>query len=99
MGSSSTGPPAPREMLHHIQLGGGTGVLGARRHGAHFFGASAPLSRHLRANFAASRRKSPAAALLASRQQESVRLPLDFYKLLQVTPTTSRESTSRAYER
>ena len=86
-------------MLHHVQLGGGTGAPGALRHGAPFLGATVPLRRHQRANFASSRRKSPAEALLASRQQESVRLPLDFYKLLQVTPTTSRESTSRAYER
>jgi hypothetical protein len=58
------------------------------------------LTRLRRGTLAGSRPIAPAArAILASRQAETVTLDLDFYRLLQIQPTTSRESTSRAYER
>lgn len=39
-------------------------------------------------------------ALLAStKQSDAVTLPLNFYHLLRIAPTASRESASRAYTR
>ena len=34
-----------------------------------------------------------------STKQDTVKLPIDFYALLQINPGVSRESVSRAYER
>jgi len=38
-------------------------------------------------------------AFLATKQSDTVTLPLDFYNLLKVNPGVSRESVTKAYER
>ena len=38
-------------------------------------------------------------ALLGTKKQDTVRLPIDFYAMLQINPGVARESISRAYER
>ncbi len=46
------------------------------------------------------RRNAPiTTAFIATKQAASVKLPIDFYALLQINPGVSRESVSRAYER